>query len=175
MCLETKHRRVKIAKEDIKCLKVVSTYKKASNDDKVVKHYCSFYTFNGTLEYVIGETVNDRKEISSLINYSPSSEEYEYRVESGIHTFTPEADGARSLYEWGLEEIATCGTQFHQEGVAILECVIPKGTKYFVGKATCFSESYGINESGYVSERLHVIRELDKEEIEKLSFVEVPY
>ena len=177
MCLETKSVRAKTAKKPIRCLKVVAVTK--GLDGPV---YHSFYAFCGSLTYKIGETIDMNEgrskpdKFGSLPNYSFFKEDYARRVEVGIHTFVPDCNGARSVYEWGkLEEQFYNKISRGYDEVAILECEIPAGAKYFEGKATCFRSEYNVDERAYVSDKLHIIRALSEEEIKQLPYVVVPY
>lgn len=185
MCLLIKGTDIapKTAQEPIRCLKVV-TAKTKTTSDGVETRYFSFYGFGGTIEYVPGQTVdmNQNKSVPDDFMPKPYTNGFSdsWRVEAGIHTFMPDANGARGVYEWGMQEIdyekRHDNFRFYQdESVAILECEIPAGARYFEGNATCFGKDYNVDERGYVSDLLHVVRALDEAEIEKLPFVFVPY
>lgn len=189
MCLRTNSTRKSTAKDPIRCLKVVSVWHTANGPV-----YHSFYSFNGSLEYKVGATVDmnegrtekNKDELRTLQDYrrpyaSFPFPDFKRRVEAGLHTFSPEGNGARSVYEWGKLEleyhidIAKDRDDVKRDDVAILECEIPAGAKYYKGVATCFNERYQVDERGYVSDKLHVIRVLSEEEIKDLPYVEVPY
>ena len=188
MCLKTNSTRKSTAKNPIRCLKVVAV---SNTPDGPVYH--SFYSFNGSIEYKIGGTadMNDGRGIKDELRTLPyygyekgqlnESDDFKRRVEAGIHTFSPEGDAARSVYEWGKQELEYySGTikdsdDVERDDVAILECEIPVGAEYYKGVATCFQDSYQVDERGYVSDKLHIIRALSEEEINALPYVDVPY
>lgn len=183
MCLKTNSTRKSTAKNPIRCLKVVAV---SNTSGKPVYH--SFYSFNGSIRYKIGGTadMNDghtetKDELRTLPYYGfdelrDGVPDFKYRVEAGIHTFSPEGDAARSVYEWGKKELEFYNNDlFDRDNIAILECEIPAGAEYYEGVATCFNEQYQVDERGYVSDKLHIIRALSEEEINALPYVDVPY
>ena len=183
MCLKTNSTRKSTAKNPIRCLKVVAV---SNTPDGPVYH--SFYSFNGSIKYKIGgmADMNDGRGIKDELRTLPyygyekgqlnESDDFKRRVEAGIHTFSPEGDAARSVYEWGKKESEFYNNELSDRNdVAILECEIPVGANYYKGVATCFNEQYQVDESGYVSDKLHVIRALSEEEINALPYVDVPY
>ena len=182
MCLKTNSTRKSTAKNPIRCLKVVAV---SNTPDGPVYH--SFYSFNGSIKYKIGGTadMNDGRGIKHKLCTLPyygfdalreGVPDFRRRVEAGIHTFSPEGDAARSVYEWGKKESEFYNNELSdRDDIAILECEIPAGAHYYKGVATCFNEQYQVDESGYVSDKLHVIRALSEEEINALPYVEVPY
>lgn len=183
MCLKTNSTRKSTAKNPIRCLKVVAV---SNTPDGPVYH--SFYSFNGSIKYKIGGTadMNDGKGLKDELRTLPyygyergqlnESDNFKRRVEAGIHTFSPEGDAARSVYEWGKKESKFYNNILSdRDDIAILECEIPAGAKYYKGVATCFQDSYQVDERGYVSDKLHIIRALSEEEINALPYVDVPY
>lgn len=183
MCLKTNSTRKSTAKNPIRCLKVVAV---SNTPDGPVYH--SFYSFNGSIEYKIGgmADMNDSKGIKDELRTLPyygyergqlnGSDDFKRRVEAGIHTFSPEGDAARSVYEWGKKESEFYNNELsYRDDIAILECEIPTGAHYYKGVATCFNEKYQVDETGYVSDKLHIVRALSEEEINTLPYVEVPY
>ena len=182
MCLKTNSTRKSIAKKPIKCLKVVAVSNAPGGPI-----YHSFYSFNGSIEYKIGGTadMNDgheesKSKLCTLPYYGfklrDGVPDFKRRVEAGIHTFSPEGNAARSVYEWGKKESEYYNHLLSdRDDIAILECEIPTGAEYYKGVATCFAEHYQVDESGYVSDKLHIIRVLSEEEIEALPYVDVPY
>lgn len=182
MCLRTNSTRKSVAKKPIKCLKVVAV---SNTPDGPVYH--SFYSFNGSIKYEIGGTagMNDGREdeeIKSKLCTLPyygqpwGSNGFKYRVDAGIHTFSLKGDAARSVYEWGKQELEYYDHVLSdRDNIAILECEIPIGAEYYKGVANCFNEHYQVDERGYVSDKLHVIRVLSETEIKALPYVDVPY
>ena len=182
MCLKTNSTRKSTAKNPIRCLKVVAV---SNTPDGPVYH--SFYAFNGSIKYKIGSTadMNNGREFKSELCTFPyyGSDElhkdapnFKRRVEAGIHTFSPESNAARSVYEWAKQESEFYNNDLSdRDDVAILECEIPTGAKYYKGVATCFNERYQVDERGYVSDKLHVIRVLSEEEVKNLPYIAVPY
>lgn len=195
MCLLTNCKKKSVAKKPIKCLKVVAVL----NMPGVGPVYRSFYAFNGSIEYKIGgvvdmnegrtEAVKDKLRTlpSKWYNEGPyegrlnnnNRSSFEYRVEAGIHTFSPKSNGARSVYEWGKKDIEHYRHKLYdlsdRNDVAILECEIPVGAKYYKGISNCFSERHQVDENGYTSDKLHIIRALSEEEVNALPYVDVPY
>lgn len=193
MCLLTNCKKKSVAKKPIRCLKVVAVL----NMPGVGPVYRSFYAFNGSVEYKIGGVVDmnegrteaAKDKLSTLpskwYNEGPyegrlnDKSGFEYRVEAGIHAFSPKGNGARSVYEWGKKEIERYRNYseylINRNDVAILECEIPVGAEYYKGISTCFSERHQVDENGYTSDKLHVIRALSEEEIKILPYVDVPY
>ena len=175
MCLLTNNKNSKVAKKPIRCMKIVSAI--TENGET---RYMSFYGFDGTLEYKIGETISmnpegtHQKLRSAVVPQFSQSGDMHYRVGPGIHTFLPEANGVRSLYEWGKKDLIWNGDSSSIK-IAVLECEIPAKARYFEGIATCFNKGSGVDEHGYVSNKLHVIRALTEEEIEKMEFVDIEY
>lgn len=192
MCLLTNCKKKSVAKKPIRCLKVVAVLIMPG----VGPVYRSFYAFNGSVEYKIGGTVDmneGRTEAakdklrtlpSKWYNEGPyegllnDKSSFEYRVEAGIHAFSPKGNGARSVYEWGKKEIERYRNYseylINRNDVAILECEIPVGAEYYKGISTCFSERHQVDENGYTSDKLHIIRALSEEEIKALPYVDVP-
>lgn len=199
MCLLTNCKKKSVAKKPIKCLKVVAVFVIPG----VGPVYRSFYAFNGSVEYKIGGVVDmnegrteaAKDKLRTQLRTLPSKwynegpyegrlndrSSFEYRVEAGIHTFSPKGNGARSVYEWGKKEIERYREYsseydlINRNDVAILECEIPAGAEYYKGISTCFSERHQVDENGYTSDKLHIIRALSEEEVNALPYVDVPY
>lgn len=99
----------------------------------------------------------------------------QFEVNMGLHTYRPESQGARFLYDALLEQITRrCSAEQVERGwlgetkwdeAVILECEIPAGVPYYEGIT---EESRRIDTRGYASEKLKVLRELTPEEVEKL-------
>ena len=89
------------------------------------------------------------------------------------------------MYEWGKKDIEHYRDYYRdyseyydlisRNDVAILECEIPVGAKYYKGISNCFSERHQVDENGYTSDKLHIIRALSEEEIKALPYVDTPY
>ena len=146
MCLRTNSTRKSTVKNPIRCLKVVAVSHTADGSA-----YHSFYTFNGSIEYKIGATVDmnegrtekNKDELRTLQDYRYRSggpyasfpfPDFKRRVEAGLHTFSPEGNGARSVYEWGKKESEFYNNELSdRDDIAILECEIPTGAHYYKG------------------------------------------
>lgn len=177
MCLTTSQTRPVTAEKPIKCYKVVQ--KSVDADGK--PRYSAYFAYSDA-EYRIGETFKDTNPFTrSLLN----------SIERGLHTFSPDGNGARSLYEYAIKR----RDYFRREekksffpsekdffrscayDVALLECEIPAGAEYYEGHCNCLTY-YGyeeLDQSGYVSDKLTPIRELSRDEIAQMPYVTVDY
>lgn len=177
-----------VATEPIRCLKVV---RKISTLDPrpdigVTTDYLppirDYYGF----KYYIGETAHMG---GVCFKNEPCSENtlratvsgcmaahlkgYKHEVNYGLHTYRPDSQGARFLYDalkHQIERKNGSATQDEdqpgsKEETVILECEIPAGALYYEGVS---EESDSVDTRGYASDRLHVVRELTPEEVEKL-------
>lgn len=165
------------AEEPVKCLKLVRKYVGADGNPE----YRSYFEYND-VEYRIGETFKDRNPFtcSSFGN----------NIESGLHTFSPGRNGARTMYDWAVqrrdyfrkkEKSASPSEKgFYRNAaydVALLECRIPAGARYYEGQCTCltyFGEEE-LDQTGYVSDMLTPVRELSPDEIAQMPYVIVCY
>lgn len=182
-----------VATEPIRCLKVVR--KTSALDPRpdigVTTDYFppirDYYGF----KYYIGETArmggvcfkNEpcventlQATVSGCLAASLSG--YEHEVNHGLHTYRPDSQGARFLYDALKHQI---DRRYNNDGeapffpsgersagrdeAAILECEIPAGALYYEGVS---EESDSVDTRGYASDRLTVLRELTPEEVEKL-------
>jgi hypothetical protein len=91
-------------------------------------------------------------------------------VDEGIHSFKPDAKALEGVKDWAVVECADYYKE-HPEadnvrlpkndlGIALLNCVIPAGTKYVEGVHNCLSRSNIFEEDGYCSEAIKVIEVL---------------
>ena len=166
-----------VAEEPIKCLKLVRKSVGADGNPE----YHAYFAYND-VEYRIGETFTDTNPFTrSLLN----------SIERGLHTFSTECNGARSLYEYAIkrrnyfrkaekESFSPSEKDFFRSyayDVALLECEIPAGAEYYEGQCNCLTY-YGyeeLDQSGYVSDKLTPIRELSPDEIKQMPYVAVDY
>lgn len=166
-----------VAEEPIKCLKLVR--KSIGVDGN--PEYHAYFAYSD-VEYRIGVTFRDDNPFTrSLLN----------SIERGLHTFLPDTNGARTLYDWAVqrrdhfrkkERLSTDPSEksFYRgcaHDVALLECQIPAGARYYEGQCNCLTY-FGdkeLDQSGYVSDMLTPIRELTLDEIEQMPYVLVFY
>lgn len=164
------------AEEPIKCLKLVQKYLGADGNPE----YRSYFEYND-VEYRIGETFTD----SNPFTKSPFGS-----IESGLHTFLPDSNGARTMYDWAVqrrdyfrkkeESAIPHEKSFYHScayDVALLECEIPAGARYYEGQCNCltyFGEEE-LDQTGYVSDMLTPVRELGLDEIAQMPYVIVCY
>lgn len=153
MCLYTDQRKPLIADKPIKVYKIVN---KRKTDDGNFE-YLSLLKYTTPVRYnpgscarmpelmhtdenLIGEF--NKAQISNLNYYIP------YKVNRGLFTFDAEGNDWKSTAQYFLkfEEVFD---------IAVLECEIPKGAKYYKGFTYCYCK-----ESAYVSDTLKVIREI---------------
>lgn len=177
----------KTADKPIRCLKVVrkiTTLPSNPNKPTSVEYVPPIRDYYG-FRYYVGETA--RMGGLSFDN-RPSKENtlqaentipwmiwrnYDYEVNHGLHTYCPDSQGARFLQSALKEQIdrveleGTFDTERRDVWTepAILECEIPVGAHYYEGIS---EESDSVDTRGYASDRLTVLRELSKEEVEKL-------
>lgn len=180
MCLYPVNEKTTTAEQPIKCYKVV---KKRVDDINGEIKYLSYYAFAGELRYVPGETIVDKNPFSkgTLLE--------DHVIESGIHVFSAQADATRTLYEYAVKRrddfrkhLEKCVSALERSwwiykacDIAVLECEIPAGARYYEGESNCFAPSRGADQHGYVCDRLYVVRELTREEIGKMPYVEIEY
>lgn len=177
MCLITSQTRPVTAEKPIKCLKLVRKSVGADGNPE----YHAYFEYSD-VEYKIGETFTDTNPFTRLLLDS---------IERGLHTFSPDGNGARTLYDWAVQRrnhfrkkekgsIDPSEKRFYRgraHDVALLECQIPAGARYYEGQCNCLTY-FGddkLDQSGYVSDMLTPIRELTRDEIEQLPYVIVCY
>ena len=112
MCIFTKNIRSKTAKKPIRCLKLV---KKITFSDGNVKYYALYGgSVSRPISYEIGETVNMNKGFEGCPEHqiklnsekrlrSDIYPDYPYRVDAGLHSFHPDADGWKAAYVFMME------------------------------------------------------------------------
>ena len=172
MCLFTNEHKASVSDGTVKCLKLVHKFVR---DGEV--YYRSLYGFYGFIKYKVGEITNMifenscNKSISHTrctITVSALNGGYAYRCDNGLHSFAPNCEGWKNVYHWArlnynkevFERINFVNDDYI--GVALLECVIPEGSKYFTGVSNCIRGN--ADERGYCSEYLYVNREVDPSE-----------
>ena len=177
MCLTTSQKRPVTAEKPIKCYKVVR--KSVDADGK--PEYHAYFAYSDA-EYKIGETFTDTNPFTRSLLDS---------IERGLHTFSPDGNGARSLYERAIkrrnyfkkaekESVLPSEKDFFRScmhDVALLECEIPAGAEYYEGHCNCLTY-YGnekLDQSGYVSDKLTPLRELSPDEISQMPYVAIDY
>lgn len=130
MCLDiNKFSRAKIAKEDITCYKWVFVHVlSASKKEKIYDYVTPFFYSH----IKIGETYNSILEVRN--KYNPL---YRTEIHSGLHSY---ADFHTPMSKkWGYS--------------VIIKCIIPKGSKYYVGKFD--------GDKGYASDSLKYVKILE--------------
>jgi len=109
MCLFAKTKRLKVAKEDIKCYKRITFL---FDGDKI--KFCTPYQWT----FVPIDVLLGKEEFSALGNLEATKGKGEYTIFGGvIHTYAFERDACESRYSDEL----------------VVACIIPKGTKYIEG------------------------------------------
>lgn len=177
MCLITSQKKPVTAKKPIKCLKLVRKSVDADGNPK----YRSYFSY-GDVEYKIGET---------FIDTNPFTKSALHNIETGLHTFSAEHNGARTMYDWAVqrrdhfrkkerEPASLREKSFYRScahDVALLECQIPAGARYYKGRSNCirYFEEKKLDQTGYVSDMLTPIRELTPDEIMQMPYVFVCY
>lgn len=165
------------AEKPIKCLKLVRKYVGADGNPE----YRSYFSY-GDVEYRIGETFADT---------NPFTRSFLDSIERGLHTFLPDRNGARTMHDWAVQrrdyfrkrekesadpsEKRFCRSCAYD--VALLECEIPAGARYYKGECNCLT-SFGeeeLDQTGYVSDMLTPVRELTADEIARMPYVIVFY
>lgn len=145
--------RVKTAKEDIICWKVLNYYASPNNDV-----YISPYQ---KIEYKIGERVVidkpwDRMQFQSYCFGNSGDATYFYQIShiingGGVYTFK-DKDEAMDFMKWMQEE--------HKETVVAIKCIIPKGTKYYKGLFQVLGYKSEKPIESYASKELFVMDEV---------------
>lgn len=177
-----------VATEPIRCLKVVrkiTTLPPSPDKPTSVEYLPPIRDYYG-FRYYVGETArmgglsfDNRPSEENTLQATVagcramSLMDYGHEVNHGLHTYRQDSQGARFLYSALKEQIDRVELEgsFDTERrnvwtePAILECEIPMGAHYYEGVS---EESMNVDTRGYASDRLTVLRELSKEEIEKL-------
>ena len=125
MCLWIKTKKMLVAEEDIVCYKTLSK----TNDGG----YCTSYTNTYVPESVINGSDLFKAEGPLKLEKNErckNSTRYKYSTEGGlIHSYACKEDPFETNKKYNFDD-------------TIFECVIPKGTKYYVGLFDGNSESY---------------------------------
>ena len=125
MCLWIKNKKMLVAEEDIVCYKTLS-----KTNDGV---YCTAYTNTHVPESVINgyDLFNAEGELKLKKNeHCKNRTCYKYNTEGGlIHSYACKEDPFETNKHYSFDD-------------TIFECVIPKGTKYYVGLFDGGCESY---------------------------------
>ena len=139
-----------MASSPIRCLKVV---------DVVGGEFVPHFVYNSRIKYVVGEEtcISDDEEKSFL-----DVKRFGNAVVHGLHVFS---EGNALAAQVG-EVMAP---------VAVLECEIPVGSRYYAGWLTYFNTVYCTEYTAYCTERLRVIRRLGDDEVEELKKKQTGY
>lgn len=158
MCLFVNTRKCEVAEEDIVVYKYVAkrikilegrhagTVMHRENADrawwKTVKSEIVWVSPYHTCSYIIykpGEILTDPRFQDTAGSWAKSVEAAEYRVYNGLHTFARSKDAVVRA-----ETFATV-----DGGSGVLECVIPKGTRYWTNGDEYCSEKLEVKELIY--------------------------
>lgn len=150
-----------VAGQDIKCMKVV--FKVFDSPEHFT--YRPVYNYNPEFRYMIGEEAVEKiQTVNGLFTII---------VNSGLHSFNHEFNGWKRFAVWlekakrSEDKNKTCYYFSNDKKVeiAVLECIIPKGSEYYEGQANCINRDK--EEAGsYVSNRLLPVREIPRSEWE---------
>ena len=113
--------------------------------DVVGGEFVPHFVYNSRVRYVVGEetcTFLDAKRFGNAVVH-------------GLHVFS---EGNALAAQ--VDEVT--------DPVAVLECEIPVGARYYAGSVTYFSAAYCHGHTAYCTERLRVIRRLGDDEVEEL-------
>jgi len=143
MCLYTTSKKVRIAKEDIICYKIL--VKERKNWIFRIFHkptyrapFYNYYTYQLKKRYYL---------FKSLVHVFTTYPEHPYMFNEGFHSFVDIQDAKRMLSE-------SCYR--YDKGWTIVQCIIPKGAKYVKG-AIDLSEN---SPAGYVSDEIICVKEV---------------
>ena len=138
-------KKVRVAKKDIICYKIVTKERKRGIFWIFHKPiYRALFYINYT--YRLKELNDLGKSLVIVLN---SDLERPYAVNNGFHSFVDIQDAKRMLSEWYDE-------YDNQGGPAIVQCVIPKGAKYIKGTIS----QYPISPASYVSNKIICLKEV---------------
>ena len=149
MCLYTRQSEPFVAFSPIRCLKVV---------DVVGGEFVPHFVYDSRIRYVVGEEtcIGDDEEKRFLdakgCGYTLVSIN---AVVHGLHVFS-EGNALAAQFDGVMAP------------VAVLECEIPVGARYYAGWVTYFDSVYCPEHTAYCTERLRVIRRLGDDEVEEL-------
>lgn len=177
MCLTTSQTKPETVEKPIRCLKLVRKSVGADGNPE----YRAYFSYSD-VEYKIGETFTDT---------NPFTRSFLNSIERGLHTFLPDRNGARTLYDWAVQRrdhfkkkekgsADPLDKSFYHScahDVALLECEIPAGARYYTGQCNCLTYfgDKDLDQTGYVSDMLTPVRELTPDEIEQMPYVLVFY
>jgi hypothetical protein len=138
MCLYTTNTKIRTAKKDIICYKILIKERKKWISRKSTYRAPFFinYTYRLKERYYLGK---------SLIH--GFTEEYPYTVHKGFHSFVDIQDAKRMLSEW-------CELQGGK--ITIVQCIIPKGAEYIKGTIAPSENS----PASYVSDEIICVKEI---------------
>ena len=124
MCLYiAEHPKQKTAKEDIKCYKVLAAYPHYEKG-KIIEGKTKYVSPYRNMQYYLGETIRERGRVKR--EYEDGFADLPMISGGCLHTFTnldQAIDFADNRYP---------SYNIHREW-AVVECIIPKGTKYYEG------------------------------------------
>lgn len=115
--------------------------------------------------------------ICSSISINASYNPEKFEVKAGLHSYDPNHNGWKEAALWADEyfskkhedimgDTVGKGSIWYNVGIAIIECEIPAGASYIIGRHNAVS---GNDEIGYVSDKLKTIRVFESiEEYETL-------
>lgn len=138
MCLAVnKTKRVKVAKEDIICY-------------KVVKRHGSYYETPYRNQQIKLGALYDESDNPMVVEHSCgfindwNGDTYKTIHGNAFHSFANLKDAKWEANDWGG----------YAYDIIVVECIIPKGTKYYEGFHGIYNTSIGGYPDGYASERI---------------------
>ena len=132
MCLITNSPAIKIAREDIKCYKVIKTNGIGGWETPYTHAHVSHFAVMGKQLF----RATEREQIKEHVNWDDG-----FTVEGGfIHTYSRYTDAKR--------------TAMSMSNAIVYECIIPKGIGYFIGY-----DSGG--DDGYASKAIAFVKRID--------------
>lgn len=142
MCLYTTNTKIRTAKKDIICYKILIKERKKGIFRIFRKHtyrapFYSYYTYRLKKRHYLGE---------SLIHVFTTYPVHPYKVGVGFHSFVNIQDAKRMLSEW----------YDNQGGRTIVQCIIPKGAEYVKGTIDLSENS----PASYVSDEIICVKEV---------------
>ena len=142
MCLYTTNTKIRTAKKDIICYKIVIKERKKGifrifHKPTYRAPFYNYYTYHLKERYYLGK---------SLIHVFTTYPIHPYKVDEGYHSFADIQDAKRMLSEWSG---ARCSK-------TIVQCIIPKGAEYVKGTIDLSENS----PASYVSDEIICVKEV---------------
>lgn len=149
MCLVTNLAKMKVATRDIKCYKVFQTFSSLTDSERATAIHR-----NGRGAFVPDTLVSPYQFIKYEVGKEYNEPDFSYRYqdmgyddfnigENAIHTYRNKKEAKKCANFLG-------GCEIPKSSVIIVECVIPKGARYALGKTGRYLE----NDNSYASDRV---------------------